>query len=91
MSAKLPTPINSTAFDYQMSQVLDRYKEMPPKEALRAIVADWHEQMATILVAAIFYGPGRMRSFREQAREDGSGTVIYIPLCSSEPSVRRQP
>lgn len=66
-------------FDLILTQSIERYSEMKPEEAHKAIRVEWKDQ-AGVLLRELFFGNRRERPrFRHRARRDGNGT--YLEPC----------
>jgi hypothetical protein len=70
-------------FDLALTQAIDKYMEMEPDEIYRAIVMDWHDQMASLLLS-FFFGAAdnsysnRIRSIYAQKRRDFSEIMTFF-------------
>ncbi len=84
----------SEVIDLTITQALECYMEMEPDAAYNAIIADWHEQLAVILVEFFFKTTctscGGMPDFIQIPREDGDSNYI-VPICSCEWEDELQP
>ncbi len=82
----MKTPMSET-IDLVLTQAIERYVDMSPEEAYNAIVTEWHEQMAAILIEFFFKTTCNncdgMPDFIELPREQG-GTHYVVPLCSCD-------
>jgi hypothetical protein len=70
-----------------LTQAIECYMEMEPEAAYDAIIADWHEQLAVILVEFFFKTTcnkcGGMPDFIEMSRESSDSNYI-VPICSCD-------
>ncbi len=78
------TPM-SEILDLALTQAIERYMEMEPEAVYDAIVDEWPEQMAIILVEFFFKTTcgtcNGMPDFVQIPREHGD-TMYIVPLCS---------
>ena len=77
----------SEMIDLALTQAIEGYMEMEPEAAYDAIIAEWHEQMAILLVE-FFFKPHcptctSMPDFIQMPREDGD-SLYYVPMCSCD-------
>ncbi len=84
----------SETVDLAITQAIECYMEMEPDAAYDAIIADWHEQLATILVEFFFKtrcsNCGSTPDFIEMPRENGDSNYI-VPTCGCDMNSDPQP
>jgi hypothetical protein len=77
----------SEIVDLALTQAIECYMEMEPEAAYDAIVSEWHEQLAVILVEFFFKTTcgncDGMPDFIQIPREQGDSTYI-APMCSCD-------
>jgi hypothetical protein len=71
--------------DLALTQAIEGYIEMEPEAAYEAIVAEWHEQLAVMLVEFFFKTTcgscAGIPDFIQLPREQGGSNYI-VPMCS---------
>jgi hypothetical protein len=77
----------SEIIDLALTQAIECYLEMEPEAAYDAIVAEWHEQLAVMLVEFFFKATcgncAGMPDFIQLPREQGDTNYI-VPICSCD-------
>ena len=77
----------SEIIDLALTQAIECYAEMEPEAAYEAIVAEWNEQLAIMLVEFFFNTTcgncAGMPDFIHLPREGGDTTYI-VPICSCD-------
>ena len=81
----------SEIIDLTVTQALERYLEMEPESAYNAIVNEWYEQMAVLLVEFFFKTScgscAGVPDFVQIPREHGDSDYI-APRCDCEGKAR---
>jgi len=77
----------SKIIDLALTQALERYSEMSPEAAYAAIVREWPEQLAILLIEFFFKSTcgncGGMPDFVQIPREQGDSDCMML-LCRCE-------
>jgi len=77
----------SQILDLAITQAIEHYRDMEPEEAYNAIIADWPEQIAVLLIEFLFRtwcgACGELVDFI-QIERDNDNTTFISAFCDCE-------